>query len=210
MKKNLLWGVLLMSAVTAYAALYYPEVPQEPRNTRFVKVTKEGKQIGIWKGPWQCVFDRDNQLIWEIKGYYQDMHSHECSFSWYDGKRGVPLKGNCYNTSGRSDLKTLVNYFNEHAVCGIKQWRVPTLKELQTLLFTKGDPNKPLIRTDLFPRTHKAPYWSSDASVKLEGFFEGEEGAYTLDFRTGKADAFPYSAATFVRLVATMPKQKEP
>jgi hypothetical protein len=182
--------------------MFEPDLPHEPHRTRFVKITRTGEPIGIWKGPWQCVFDRKTRLLWEVKGYHQDLHSHECSFSWYDGHTGVPLRGSCYTPDGRSDLRTLVDFFNTHAVCGSRQWRVPTLHELRTLLFADGAPNTPLIRTDLFPRTEKAPYWSSDAPVRLHGFFEGEIGARALDFRTGSVDALPYSNAAFLRLVS--------
>ncbi len=201
-KRNILicGAVLVLAGVGAM--LLYPETPKEPKDTRFVKIRADGKKIGIWKGPWQCVLDRETNLIWEVKGYNQNMHSTECSFSWFDGALGLPKGGNCYTADTHSDTKELVDFFNRNRVCGFDNWRVPTLKELQSLIYREVTPHKPLIRYDLFPRTQKAPYWSSDAPVTLKSFFKGEKGAYALNFENGKVEALPFRSASFLRLVA--------
>jgi len=210
MAKRFIFIILSFILLITYIVISQPKLPTEPTNTRWVKISKDGKSMGIWKGPWKCVWDRENGLVWELKGYYKNIYSNECSFSWFDGEIGTQRQGNCYTQNGYSDTLELINYFNRKNVCGLKGWRLPTHKELKTLINHDAPPNAPRTRKDLFVRTHKAPYWTSDKCIVKDGFFKGKKGAMSVEFMHGKSQCLPYNRALFVRLVTKVPKDWKP
>lgn len=209
MRQRLLLLTFMVAAVFGYAWFTPPEVPQKPKSPRWIKIDGNGKELDAWKVPWKCVLDRQTGLVWEVKSYAEDIHDKQCSFSWFDGKKGAKKKGDCFIEGQSSDTYDLIQLSNEEKRCGITNWRLPTEAELRTLLIETPLPGDVHIARDYFPYTQRGPYWSADAGKPLLGHYKYlKEGAVSVHFITGQRRTMPYRDATFVRLVAS-PNSKE-
>ena len=201
-KRALLLFVLIGVPLTI-AWLNPRALPKPVKESAFVKIVHDGREIAAWDGPWSCVLDRRTGLVWEVKSYIEDMHDHQCSFSWFDGKTGVADGGSCFTASGRSNTLNLINYSNRKKHCGADNWRLPTQQELSSLLIEKPLPGDALIARDYFPYAKRGPYWTSGAEVELSGPFKRfGKGAVSVSFLDGSSMALPYRNAAFTRLVA--------
>ena len=194
---------LLTVGVLAFAWFNPPPLPEPPADTRYVKISADGRELGAWDGPWACVLDRRTELVWEVKSYAEDLHDYQCSFSWFDGGVGVAGGGSCFTADEKSDTRDLVEYANRSERCGTREWRLPTENELRTLLSHTPLPGDVLIARDYFPYTQRGLYWTSDADKPLTGYFARfGSGAISIDFKDGQSRSMPYRDAAFVRLVA--------
>lgn len=194
---------LFMACFIAFAQFSPVKSPELTGFTRLVKLDATGQPLSSWDGPWQCVHDTKTGLVWEVKSYTEDIHDHECSFSWYDGEIGVPDGGNCYTESGKSDTLDIVLLTNNERLCSLETWRLPTKIELRTLLLDKPEPGGPHIANEYFPYTSRAAYWASDSNQKLTGHFKYlGQGAAAVDFRDERSSVMPYRNTAYVRLVA--------
>lgn len=195
--------LVLVVALPLIAWLNPPPSPQVPTATRWVKIDGQGEQLPAWGGPWKCVLDTEQGLLWEVKSYVEDLHDYQCSFSWYDGKTGVARGGDCFNTGTGADTSDLIRYANAEKRCGVGNWRLPTESELRTLLIDNPRPGAPHIAEDYFPYTKRGPHWSSDMGKPLSGHYGYlKEGAAAVDSGTGISLVLPYSNTSFVRIVA--------
>jgi len=192
-----------MSFAILYVVINQPGKPTVPQNTKFIKITKYGKKIDAWSGPWQCVLDRDTDLLWEVKSYREDIYDKQCSFSWAFGERGTPKKGSCFTLDGKSDTSDIVRQANQEKLCATEGWRLPTSKELQSLLIKNPKPDMPFIALEYFPYTQRGNYWTSDSNINLTGIYKKyNKGAISFNFINLKFSSLPYSNTAFVRLVS--------
>jgi len=185
-------------------ALLNPLEKPKPIASHLIKISQEGKRLPAWSGPWRCVFDSNTHLLWEVKSYAEDLQDKQCSFSWFNGREGVAKKGDCFIEGEGSDTQDLINFANAQQNCGVKNWRLPTQKELESLLFKEAKVGEPLIEKEYFPYTHKSLYWTADSNKTLKGVFSRfGYGGTLLNFLNGKVQDLPYQNAGFVRLVAS-------
>lgn len=208
LKRSLLLTLLFLLA--GGLAWFNPApTPEQQQQSRWIKVNASGKHLPAWAGPWKCVFDSSTQLLWEVKSYAEDIHDHQCSFSWFVNGKGSAKAGDCFIEGEASDTQDLITAANARSYCGNTRWRLPTEAELQTLLYNQPKPGEPLIARDYFPYAKRAPYWTSNAGhVLLEKHFQHlKEGAIAIDFATGESKSMPYRNATFVRLVSSIDKE---
>jgi hypothetical protein len=106
---------------------------------------------------WSMVRDEVTGLIWEEKHAmgdgvnYADPNDADNIYTWYDGATGTPGPG--------TDTIDFINAMNTANYGGFSDWRMPTVKELQTIL----DYGRyyPSINTTYFPNTVESSYWSS-------------------------------------------------
>lgn len=196
--------LLSIALITAtYIINKQPYSPIPPKKTRFVKIAEDGKILKPWQGPWSCVLDTKTNLIWEVKNDKENIHDFQCSFSWYDGNIGIKNAGSCYEISG-IDTNDLVQYTNHEHFCGREGWRVPHEVELRTLVEPSSRPGEPMLATDFFPYAKHSFYWTSEAELGLQKFFQKYgKGALGIDFSNGRTLALPYQNNAFVRLVST-------
>jgi len=191
--------------------VYLNPVPQPEKNkqARFIKISEGGQPMAAWAGPWDCVWDTKTRLLWEVKSYREDIHDHQCSFSWFNQSRGTQKggaekRGDCFIEGQASDTSDLVQAANKMRYCGSMDWRLPSEEELKTLIYKDPKPGEPLIPRDYFPFAKNAPYWTANGNQKLEGHFQYlKEGAMSINFATGESQSMPYDSATFVRLVTS-------
>ncbi|MCC2523828.1 Lcl C-terminal domain-containing protein [Vibrio coralliilyticus] len=183
-------------------AYFNPIEQEEPQPSRWQKITMRGQPIDIWSGPWSCVLDKKTGLLWEVKTDSENIHDSYWSYSWFDGSRGVPDRGDCFFDDGRCDSFDHVTRTNAESLCGRSDWRVPTTDELYTLINLSVPNGQAKISGGFFPRVRKGDYWTTDHSIPLSGFYSRlGEGANAVDFRDGQVKTLPYRNAAFLILV---------
>ena len=120
---------------------------------------------------------RDNVtgLIWERKNAkdgiedYANPHDADNRYTWCDtnpstngGYEGICDKHNPYTGEYQYDTERFISALNSETFGGYSDWRLPTIKELITLLdySSQSDTN-----TTFFPNTALGTYWSSTTIV---------------------------------------------
>ena len=108
---------------------------------------------------WACVRDNVTGLVWEVKDNDGGIHDKDTE---YQGGVAQPWGGDS-DAADRGDYhdgwNPLVNGSNREALCGLANWRMPTVGELATLIHY-GKANH-TIDTNYFPNTPKKWYWSA-------------------------------------------------
>lgn len=203
MVKRALLVLSLFIFVAILIRLNPPAKPELPQQTRWVKIDNNGEPMAPWAGPWRCVLDPKTQLLWEVKSYIEDIHDHQCSFSWYQEGIGAAKKGDCFIEGEASDTRDLIHAANAQGLCGVNNWRLPTEAELASLIYKTPKPDEPKMARDFFPFAKNGPYWTSTHEQPLTGHFKHlKKGAVAINFATGERQVMPYKNTAFVRLVA--------
>jgi len=201
MVKRLLWLLMIIVVVALYLRLA-DETPIVNEDPRFQKIAHDGSPLSSWQGPWACVFDKQQKLLWEVKRDDESIHDGYWTYSWFDGVRGVENMGDCYFESDRCDTLDLIQQVNQQGLCGLTQWRLPTQKELQALLVNNDRPNENQIAIDYFPQLQRGDFWTSTHSQPLiTRYRDINEGAAVVNFQQRSSQVLPYRNAAFVILV---------
>jgi len=175
----------------------------------FTKISNSGQdlsptaQLGSGASDWACTRDNVTGLTWEVKLDDATHFRHKGHrYAWYfinspDGYNG--LVGNtsyCANTLDGQNCNTdnFAAHVNAAALCGFTDWRVPTGKELQTLVhFGQYDP---AIDTTYFPNTDGSQYWTASPVSSQR------KNARYVVFSTGYSDSGSRTLYSYrVRLV---------
>jgi len=174
----------------------------------FTKVCANGEVAGEGQCPpnpslgkganeWACTLDNVTGLMWEIKTT-SGLRSQNSTYTWYNpdsstngGEAGFQKGGSC---SG-SDCNThaFVKAVNAAGLCGAKDWRLPTRKELLSIV--DNGRVKPAIDAGLFPNTPAAYYWTSSS------YADQTSSAWQIYFLYGEAYVNGKNQAGQVRLV---------
>lgn len=125
-----------------------------PAGFSYTKIDSSGRALPASATEWSCVKDNVTGLIWEIKTRDRGLHHKDWSYSWYDpdstknaGNAGFQDGGDC--SGSRCDTSGYVAAVNAVGWCGAKDWRMPDIKELMSLL--AWDHNYPALNTNYFP-----------------------------------------------------------
>ena len=131
--------------------------PKTTNNNDYVKIDKSGAELANSATEWSCVYDKDSGLIWEVKtNIVGKLNYHHDYYTWYDSN---PKTNG--GDSGRKDnwfkpSQTLQNSedflqaTNSSALCGYRDWRLPEIEELKTIVKTTST-KSPSIDTSFFP-----------------------------------------------------------
>lgn len=163
--------------------------PQHPRS--YTKLGLNDVELGDdalpadQDGPWLMTRDNVTGLIWEIKQNkdgtvnYGNPHDADNTYTWYDSNPetncGVP--GTLGDGITSFDTEQFINALNSHNYGGFNDWRMPTIKELASLV--NRDVWDPIIDAGRFPGTQSDVYWSSTTETYDTGnvwyvfFFDG-------------------------------------
>jgi len=150
----------------------------------YSKIGNDGSELasdatlGTGATDWACTKDNITGLIWEVKtADSTDLHYWHHTFYWYDPDPAVNggnagTSGVSYTTCGDKLPPNLCNTtqfrdtVNVAGLCGHNDWRLPTPKELQSIV--DYNRSSPAIDTDWFPNTPSTdPYVTSSPG----GFF---------------------------------------
>ncbi|MBI5593225.1 MAG: DUF1566 domain-containing protein [Deltaproteobacteria bacterium] len=155
---------------TSGRILYSQDDTYVINKTSYTKLDDKGKPLSDSASSWSMVKDNVTGLIWEMKTNkdgvknYNDPHDADNTYSWYDnnpatngGDEGTPDKG--------KDTKDFINALNGANFGGYSDWRLPTLKELSSIVNYDISSPGPTINTTYFPNTQPSYYWTSTAST---------------------------------------------
>jgi hypothetical protein len=114
------------------------------------------------------VLEKGTKLLWEVKTN-SGLRGKAHDYSWFDSRyneteRGIESGGRCVD-SAHCDTEKYVYQVNEAKLCGKTNWRLPTVKELQTLV--DMDFFNPTIDKKFFPNTLSSGYWTSQPSTDV-------------------------------------------
>ena len=107
---------------------------------------------------WIMTRDNVTGLIWEIKTDDESIHDKDNTYTWYDSNPATN-GGNAGTPGDGTDTEDFINVLNAQHFGGFADWRMPTVKELSSLI--DSSTNYPAIDTAWFPRTVIQHYWSS-------------------------------------------------
>ncbi len=143
--------------------------------------------------PVACTRDNVTGLEWEAKTAI-GLHGQDHTYTWHDphSPDGAP-GAQCTGGVAPCDTAQYVAAVNAAALCGMSDWRLPMLQELETLVDMGAA--GPRIDPAHFPGTAAASYWARTP------FAGSTAQAWALDFATGTPSPAPRSGALRVRLV---------
>jgi hypothetical protein len=137
--------------------------------TSYTKLDGSGKPLSDSATSWNMVKDNVTGLIWEIKTSkdgvinYNNPNDADNTYFWSDkdlathgGNKETPEQG-----KGTLDF---INDLNSANFGGYSDWRLPTLKELSSIVNYDIPSPGPTINTTYFPDTHSSFYWTSTPS----------------------------------------------
>lgn len=141
-----------------------------------------GATLGANAGDWACTRDNITGLTWEVKTT-SGLRNKDSTYTWYNsdgatngGAAGTANGGTCSDGSG-CDTEKFVADVNLAALCGYADWRMPTPRELLTLVHAGAV--SPAIDTAYFPNTLASFFWSASAKANDSSY------AWRVDFADG-------------------------
>ena len=179
-----------------------------PAGFDFTKLCRSGEAAGEGKCPpnpqpgngrnnWGCIRDNVTGLTWEIKTE-DGLQGQDNTYSWYNptgsvngGGAGVQNGGKC--TGSACDTLSYVNAVREVGLCGYSDWRLPTRRELLSIV--DNSRYKPAVNNRYFPHATSSHYWSSLP------YPDQGESAWQVYFLYGEASSANKSQKNYVRLV---------
>lgn len=157
-----------------------------------------GAPLGANPTDWACTKDNITGLTWEVKTT-SGLRSLNSTYSWYStdpatngGDAGTASGGVCTGGSG-CDTEKFVADVNTAALCTYTDWRLPSQRELLTLVAAGGA--NPSIDPTYFPNTLASLFWSGSSYVQIP------TEAWFVYFNDGLNTAFSKSNNNYVRLV---------
>jgi Protein of unknown function (DUF1566) len=170
----------------------------------FSKISNEGRTLpveaalGPHAGDWGCTRDDRSGLVWEVKVDDAAHLRHMARrYIWSEG--AAPQDAGSPGAVGRCaggepcESTRLVSAVNVAGMCGAHDWRLPTVKELESIVdFGRSGP---AIDLRFFPHTPDSYFWSATPSA-------GDAGtAWYVSFNHGSASQGFRDFGLHVRLV---------
>lgn len=107
----------------------------------FTKIDAGGNDLAAGAVAWSCVRDNVTGLLWEAKTVDGGLHDAGWTYTWYNsdpatngGAVGTADGGTSCFTSGRCDTEKFVADVNAEGLCGATDWRLPSARELLSLV----------------------------------------------------------------------------
>ena len=129
----------------------------------YTKLDGSVKELPNWAASWVMVRDNVTGLIWENKQglldgvkNYDNPHDPDNTYTWFDPTapyHGTPGNG--------TDSKDFIDALNSASFGGFNDWRLPTAKELGTIVNYSVPYPGPTIDSGFFQSTVPDFYWSS-------------------------------------------------
>ncbi len=173
----------------------------------YTKIANDGSELpasaepGTEPGDWACTRDNATGLIWEIKTDDGGLRDSGHTYAWYDasgsangGDAGFQSGGDCGGMPAQCNTSAYRDAVNGAGLCGAGDWRLPTGKELQSLIHY-GAGTGPYIDSAWFPRTQPGLYWSG------VNYASNNTAAWVVDFGQGNLYGDYKGDARYVRLV---------
>lgn len=143
-----------------------------------------GAALGAAPNEWACTKDNTTGLTWEVKTDTPATLRYRFHiYTWHNpdgttngGDPGSVGTDTCSATlpSGQCNTQAFVAAVNAQQLCGYSDWRLPSHRELLTLVYLDG--LAPTIAPDYFPNTLADPFWSSTTHARFP------DSAWQVDF----------------------------
>jgi hypothetical protein len=165
-------------------AFYGQDAQFKPHPQSYTKLDATGNPMPVDAALWTMVRDNVTGLIWENKTDDNTIHGKNRTFTWCDtnpatngGNQGTCGAG---TEDAATDTQAFIQALNNANYGGYNDWRIPTIKELSTLVNSSTEEAAvPAIDTTWFAHTHDGNYWSSTtyltyvANAWLVNFYDG-------------------------------------
>ncbi len=154
-----------------------PDATDGKAGFSFIKICNNGKMAGVSgcavgatlgsaATDWACTRDKQTAYVWELKTTDAGLRDAALRYTnWGDGRAG--------------DVSAYVAAVNAQGLCGSKNWRLPSVFELQGLVDYGTAVPGPTIARDWFPNTVNTLYWTSD------GYAADPSAAWGIGFLGG-------------------------
>lgn len=173
----------------------------------FTKLDSSGKDLPESAVSWSCVRDNLSGLVWEVKTSDNGLHGKAHTYTWYnsdtksnsssegtEGEQSDTTCGNPITLAGGCDTEKLVAAVNYTGWCGHKDWRLPTVNELNSIV--NYGASLPAISKNYFPDLiMPAGFWTASPYSANSNF------AWIVIFDDGYVGSCVKSWAYYVRLV---------
>lgn len=121
------------------------------------------------------ISDENTTLMWEVKGLS-------------DGSPDLSNPNDPDNTYSWSELPAFISLLNSSSYGGYSDWRLPTVKELETILDLSISEPGPTTNTTLFPHCRAGSYWTFDLDIDNPAMAWALDFSNTLDNITAITD----------------------
>lgn len=173
----------------------------------FTKIANDGRtlpaeaELGDGPGDWACTRDNVTGRLWEVKTDNGGWRDKDWTYTWYDPASPDDNPGDAGDTSTCNDTLNgwrcnTANYViavNAAKLCGYSDWRMPSIKELESLV--DYGRYSPAIDRGYFPHTPSSYVWSGSP------WAYSPSSALGVDFGYGGANYGDRSDDFHVRLV---------
>jgi len=176
----------------------------------FTKIANNGSALhvnatlGTAPTEWACTRDNVTGLVWEVKTN-SGLRSSAHSYTWFTYRNdGVGIGSSGRNTcsdtlsaapyNNQCNTANYVAAVNALGLCGATDWRLPTRRELLSIVHN-GTSTAPMIDTTYFPNTQSWLYWSSEL------YTPDPSGAWAVKLHEGSTFANYLHANIHIRLV---------
>jgi len=160
----------------SYARTFGDDADYEIRPPAYTKLDDTGKVLPDDALQWAMVRDEVTGLVWEVKTEAEGVQNRNRRFTWYDPD-GATNGGHAGMDGDGTDTKDFIDALNASNFGRISTWRLPTVKELSTII--NSGRRQPAILEDYFPHTVPDNYWTSTADVTNRNY------AWLVNFETG-------------------------
>lgn len=193
----------------AAAAGASPKIGSGVKGFDYTKIANNGGGLepsgllGAAPTDWACTRDNVTGLTWEIKTSGPgSLRFSGHTYTWYNpddasngGFEGYRGGGTCAGTlpGNFCNTRAYLDAVNGTAMCSYTDWRLPTLRELRTLV--NADGSIPAIDATLFPGAVPTPSWTAVPQAS------DVSNAWYVDFADGEGNVEDKSRSNAIRLV---------
>lgn len=162
----------------------------------FEKIGANGEVLPRDAAAWSCVRDRVTGSMWEVK-------------TADGGPRDVNDRFTNRGSGQADDASGYVAAVNAMALCGATDWRLPKLREMQSLVDYSVPDGGPMIDTAWFPHSASDFHWTSSSAVVNGG---GPHYRWAVAYGYGgtiwQSGEFDHFAIRLVRQGQAMPAHR--
>lgn len=174
----------------------------------YTKLDAAGAELDNSAPTWSCVRDNATGLVWEAKTVDAGLQGVGHRYAWLNTNAlnnggeagGLSETADSAWCGGTLAACTTADYaaaVNTLALCGVRDWRLPSQRELLTLVNSSS--GQLVIDTAYFPTTAADVYWAATTYAPIPAF------AWGVNFAYGAANAEYKDRPYRVRLVRGTP-----
>ena len=166
----------------------YTDIDAMGNPMTYTKLDGSGNELPDSAKSWTTVRDNLTGLIWEMKTDDGSIHDKDNKYFWYDTNPATN-GGNAGKPGDVNNTENFIKALNDANYGGYSDWRLPTCKELHTIVIEDMLSPRPTIDTNYFPNTLSSFYWSSTTNAynANDAWGVSFNGGYDRDY------AKPYS-----------------